>query len=191
MVDSVRRSPGKRKGEGDQPNPRPAKRPTCWVAVPPRRKRALSVSVKQEQSSPEAAEVEDATVVPKQEPDQEASNALSIIRNVSLAFPPTTPQSVTSPVFFFFRQTGIKPDKESMDDVSVFTRLSRVGLEIFPITIEDKVKVLSVSRQGFLSKHFGGSSVSTHPKISKKNLRKHGFDNFMYIPLVSAIVQEQ
>ena len=84
MVNPVRSSPGKRKGEDNQSNPRPAKRPTFWVAVPPRRKRALSASVKREQSSPEAAiEVEDATVVPKQEPDQELANALAVIRNVS------------------------------------------------------------------------------------------------------------
>ena len=72
-----------------------------------------------------------------------------------------------------------------MDDVSVFTRLSKIGLEIFPITIENKIKELSVSRQGFLSKEFGGNSVETHPEISKEKFQKCGFGNFMYITLVS------
>ena len=82
-------------------------------------------------------------------------------------------------------QTKIKPDKKSLDDVSVFTRLSRVGLEIFPVTIEDKIKELSVSRMWFLAPHFGGSAVQTHPRIGKKKLQQHGFDNFMYATLVS------
>jgi hypothetical protein len=69
--------------------------------------------------------------------------------------------------------------------VSVFTRLSRVGLEIFPITIEDEIKQFSVSRLDFLSPHFGGNAVQTHPPISEEKLQKHGFDNFMYAQLVS------
>jgi len=47
------------------------------------------------------------------------------------------------------------------------------------------MKKLSVPRQGFLSKHFGGSWMKTHPEISEANLQKHGFDNFMYLQLVS------
>jgi len=74
---------------------------------------------------------------------------------------------------------------KSLDDTSVFTRLSRVGLEIFPITIEDEVKEFLVSRTSFLSPYFGGSSVSTLPTISSDNVAKRGYDNFMYISLVS------
>ena len=84
-----------------------------------------------------------------------------------------------------FLQAGIKPDKKSLDDVSVFTRLSRVGLAIFPITIENKIKDLSVSRMWYLSGHFGGGPVGTFPIIGKEKLEKHGFDHFMYLPLVS------
>lgn len=69
--------------------------------------------------------------------------------------------------------------------MSVFTRLSRVGLEIFPIAIEDEIKQFSVSRLDFLSPHFGGNAVQSHPLLSEKNLQKHGFDNFMYAKLVS------
>ena len=71
-----------------------------------------------------------------------------------------------------------------MDDVSVYTRLSKIGLDIFPITIEDGVKDFSVSRL-FLSKHFGGSAVDAFPRIKAKRFKEHGFGKFMYIPLVS------
>ena len=80
MVDFVQQSPVKRKDEGDQPSPRPAKRRSFWVEVPPRRK----ASVKRESSSPEVTtSAEGAVPVPKEEPDQEFSNALAVIRNVS------------------------------------------------------------------------------------------------------------
>ena len=72
-----------------------------------------------------------------------------------------------------------------MDDVSVFTRLSKIGLEIFSITIEDEIKELSVSRQ-LLSKHFGGGRVATFPEIRQDKLQKHGFDKWMCMNLVSA-----
>lgn len=71
-----------------------------------------------------------------------------------------------------------------MDDISVYTRLSKIGLDVFPITIEDKIKEFSTSRR-FLSKHFGGSAVRAFPNIDQEKSAKHGFDKFMYIPLVS------
>ncbi|KAF9646510.1 hypothetical protein BDM02DRAFT_3099721, partial [Thelephora ganbajun] len=52
----------------------------------------------------------------------------------------------------------------------------------FPITIEDEIKELSVSRL-FLSKYFGGSAVATFPKLLEDNIQRHGFDNFMCINL--------
>jgi len=83
MVDSVQQTRGKRKNDGDQPNPRPAKRQSFWVEVPPRHK-TLSVSVKVEPSNPEVTiEAEGTTPTPKQEPDQELTDALAVIRNVS------------------------------------------------------------------------------------------------------------
>jgi len=85
IVYSARKSLSKRKGENDQLSRRPSKRQKFWVEVP-RRKRALSVSVKQELSGVEVtAKAEGAAPVVKQEPDQEAHNALSIIRNVSVS----------------------------------------------------------------------------------------------------------
>ena len=184
IVDSVRQSPGKRKGGSGQPSPRPKKRQTFWVEVPPRPKRVPSVPAKREPPSPKVVmNGEGASLVVKQEPDQEASNALSIIRNVrSFGFSPRTPWNVTVPVFL---QAKLKPDKKSLDNVSVFTRLSRVGLEIFPTTIEDEIKELSVSRPKILSKYFGGSPVGTHPQVKEEKFKQHGFGNFMYIKMVS------
>ena len=71
-----------------------------------------------------------------------------------------------------------------MDDVSVFTRLSKIGLDIFPITVEDEIKEFSVSR-AFLSTKFGGGRVDTYPTIEAEKFRSHGFGNFMYVNLVS------
>lgn len=81
-------------------------------------------------------------------------------------------------------QTSLKKEKKSFDDVSVFTRLSRIGLEIFPITLEDKIKGFLVGRF-FLSRNFGGNPAEVFPAIEKERLQDHGFDNFMYCTLVS------
>ena len=64
----------------------------------------------------------------------------------------------------------MKKSKVALDDVSIFTRLSRIGLELFPITIEDEIKEFSV-RRPFLSHHFGGSAVGTFPVIKKDRVR--------------------
>ena len=88
MVDLARQSLGKRKGEGDEPSPRPAKQQTFWVQVPPRRK---VLSVKREASSPEVAtEAEGATLALKQDSDQELANALAVTRNVSYILNPNS-----------------------------------------------------------------------------------------------------
>lgn len=69
--------------------------------------------------------------------------------------------------------------------MSVFTRLSKIGLDVFPITIEDEIKQLSVTR-ALLSKEFGGSAMATFPTIDKEKSLQHGFDKFMCISMVSA-----
>jgi hypothetical protein len=71
-----------------------------------------------------------------------------------------------------------------LDSVSVFTRLSRIGLEIFPITIEDEIRDFSISRV-LISQHFGGTARGTFPAIKKERVQQHGFDNFMCANLVS------
>ena len=68
--------------------------------------------------------------------------------------------------------------------MSVYARLSKFGLDIFPIPIEDEIKELPVGRV-FLSKQFGGSSVRAFPTINPKRFKEHGFNKLMYIPLVS------
>jgi len=92
---------------------------------------------------------------------------------------PTSLSSRFSP-----EQTNPKKGKTGLGDVSVYTRLSKIGLDIFPITIEDKIKEFSIGRV-FLSQLFGGSPVDVFPKVKPKKFKKHGFDNFIYIPLVS------
>jgi len=82
------------------------------------------------------------------------------------------------------QQTNLKKGKTALGDVSVYTRLSKIGLDIFLITIEDKIKEFSIGRV-FLSQLFGGSPVDAFPKIKAKRFKEHGFDNFIYIPLVS------
>jgi len=83
-------------------------------------------------------------------------------------------------------QTSFKRYGKALDDVTVFTRLSKIGLEIFPITIEDEIKEFSITR-GLLSKHFGGGRVATFPEIRQwDESQEHGFDKWMCINLVSA-----
>ena len=79
------------------------------------------------------------------------------------------------PAFPLFQTSSEKTEKV-LDDVSVFTRLSKIGLEIFPITIEDELKELAVARI-LISKTFGGSAVDVFPDISEKRLEEHGFGN--------------
>jgi len=81
-------------------------------------------------------------------------------------------------------QTSSEENKKILDDVSVFTRLSKVGLGIFPITIEEEIKELAVARL-LISKTFGGNTVQAFPDIGEESLEGHGFDNFMCISLVS------
>ena len=88
MVDPPQQSLGKRKWEdsGDQPSPRPTKRQTLSVDVPPHLEDdwILSALGEHEPSTPEdiiMASTPDSGV--EEEPDQEVVNALAVIRNVS------------------------------------------------------------------------------------------------------------
>ena len=186
IVDSPQQSPGKRKVGDDQSSPRPQKRQTFWVEISPRskRKKVLSALVKAEESTPEVVMQVTATIPAiEEEPDQETADALTVMRNVCYSIFLKMPRNNSRPAFPLL-QTSSKKDNKSLDDVSVFTRLSRIGLEIFPITVEDEVKGFSVAR-ALLSAHFGGSSRGAFPNIKKEKVKKHGFDNLMYANLVS------
>ena len=88
IVDPPRCSPGKRKVEEGQQNPRPRKRQIFWVEVPPHPKRKpLPASVKVEESTPEVTMQATGTIpVVKEEPDQEMNDALAVLRNVGQSF---------------------------------------------------------------------------------------------------------
>ena len=90
MVDPPQQSPDKRKAGRDQPSPRPTKRQTFWVEVPPHPKRKMvpSAPVKQEPSTPEDTIMPATASGVKEEPDQEMANALAVIRNVGWSLRP-------------------------------------------------------------------------------------------------------
>jgi len=85
IVDPPRQSPSKRKAGRDQPSPRPTKRQSFWVEVPPypKRKGVPAAPAKQELSTPEDVAVPATAPGVKEEPDQEMTNALAVIRKVS------------------------------------------------------------------------------------------------------------
>ena len=85
-------------------------------------------------------------------------------------------------------QTNVKKDKKSLDDISVFTRLAKIGLEVFPIAVADEIKGFTVGRL-LLSQHFGGASRGPFPHVKEERVQKHGFDNFMYANLVSTFTE--
>ena len=63
----------------------------------------------------------------------------------------------------------------------------KIGLEIFPVTIEDEVKEFSVLHQGFLLQYFwwkrNGNASIHQPRDACEAWAR--YDNFMYIKLVS------
>lgn len=82
IMDWARRSPNKRKSEGDQPSPRAVKRQSFWVEIPPRPKKVAPVSVKSEPPAPDDIQPITTAPVVKEEPDEELANALAAIRDV-------------------------------------------------------------------------------------------------------------
>ena len=183
-VGPSQQSQAKRKGGIYQPNPRPSKKlQMCWVEIPPRKKHPAPARSK----PPSTDEATTAPVV-KDEPDQEMINALAVIGNVSRGAPQPAARNTTRFLTYSglrpFLQSSTKPDKKALDDVSVYTRLSKIGLETFPITIEEEIKDFAVGRI-FLSQHFGGSPVGTFPTTKEERILQHGFDNLMYANTVS------
>jgi hypothetical protein len=83
IVDPVQHSANKRKGRSGQSSPRPAKRQTVWVEVPPRPKRVPSASVKLERPTQDDIHSIATAPIVKEEPDEEFASALATIRNVS------------------------------------------------------------------------------------------------------------
>lgn len=53
---------------------------------------------------------------------------------------------------------------------------------MFPISLDDDFLNTAVRRE-FLSETYGGSLQDTFPSISKANLDRHGYDNFMFLTL--------
>lgn len=87
IVGPPRHSLGKRKVGDGQQNPRPPKRQTFWVEVPPHPKRLKTklTSVKVEESTPGPSTWQVTGTIPvvKEEPDLEMGGVLAVIGNAS------------------------------------------------------------------------------------------------------------
>lgn len=60
--------------------------------------------------------------------------------------------------------------------------INAIGRDPYPIDLDPHIMQVTVSRQ-FMSAVYGGSAQSLFPKIGKKKLEKHGYDNFFYLRL--------
>ena len=66
-----------------------------------------------------------------------------------------------------------------MDPGVTSRRLLAAGIHFLDLELEDELKDIMVSRK-FMAMRFGGSAQETTPNISKANVDKHGFEDFMY-----------
>ncbi|EIW83872.1 hypothetical protein CONPUDRAFT_142400 [Coniophora puteana RWD-64-598 SS2] len=73
----------------------------------------------------------------------------------------------------------IKEERQLSTD-SVYNRIAKVGMELYPGVPDDPIFTSLVAPREFYSHLFGGSCQSTFPTISKRNLERHGYDDFMY-----------
>lgn len=62
---------------------------------------------------------------------------------------------------------------------SVAYRLNAIGLDPYPIVLDDNIKRATVTRD-WISKTYGGSSQGAEPKINRKKFT-HGLDDFLFI----------
>jgi hypothetical protein len=74
------------------------------------------------------------------------------------------------------KKPGIIP-KFEID--SVYHRIDMIGHEQYVVTLPHHVQNTSLSRASF-STLFGGNGRATFPRISKANLRRHGYDHSMF-----------
>jgi hypothetical protein len=74
----------------------------------------------------------------------------------------------------------MKKQEDLVMDAGVTSRrLLAAGIQFLDLDLEDELKDVMVSRK-FMAMRFGGSPQETCPRISKANLEKHGFDDFMF-----------
>ncbi|KAF9067941.1 hypothetical protein BDP27DRAFT_1328025 [Rhodocollybia butyracea] len=76
----------------------------------------------------------------------------------------------------------IKPviKKEALlDPITVTDRINKIGCIPFTVTLDKMLRNTPVSRQ-FISQVYGGSDTSTFPRISQRNIEKHGRGYWMF-----------
>ncbi|KDR74309.1 hypothetical protein GALMADRAFT_250113 [Galerina marginata CBS 339.88] len=63
---------------------------------------------------------------------------------------------------------------------SIRDRLIPIGLDPFPITLDENLQNTTVSR-AFMSSRYGGNTQETFPNIGARHLATHGMNDFMYL----------
>lgn len=66
---------------------------------------------------------------------------------------------------------------------TVFRRVEALGIKPYPLTMDDDILNFTVSRD-FVTATYGGNTQQTFPPISKKNLARDGFGDFMCLNIM-------
>lgn len=84
-----------------------------------------------------------------------------------------------------WKNPKVKAKREPIEltNDTIISRISAAGIsfDLFPIAFPKADQDVMVSR-AFMAAYWGGSSQDTWPKIGKKNLARHGLNDFMYMP---------
>ncbi|THU89178.1 hypothetical protein K435DRAFT_865582 [Dendrothele bispora CBS 962.96] len=73
-----------------------------------------------------------------------------------------------------------KEEEMRLSDHVLHTRLKDIQLDLFPIDLDITTLNTTITRD-FMSDRYGGSNIACFPKISKEKIRRHGYNDFMYL----------
>lgn len=65
---------------------------------------------------------------------------------------------------------------------TVFRRIDDLNIKEYPLNLDEGILNATVIRE-FISNTFGGNPQQTFPSISEENVKKHGYNNFMFLNL--------
>jgi hypothetical protein len=78
----------------------------------------------------------------------------------------------------------VKPKKDEFNFNldTVFRRIDDLNVKEYPLNLDEEILNATIIRE-FISNTYGGNPQQTLPSISKENLERHGYNNFMFLNL--------